>query len=210
MSSGLKKPVKLIVCIYPDGIIGINNSLPIRIDEDISFFKNITSKTSDPDKKNAVIMGFNTYQSIPTKHFPLKNRYNIVLSTTQEMPVFFNTQLMRNFYDALDFCNSDDSIEQIFIIGGYYLYRFCLDPSPSSLKSEYNNLIDEMYITHIQTPALNYTDDDTLTTFPMDLINLSEWNVENIQEIKSQGFLFKEKIYKDVSGFIKHYIRCHT
>ena len=44
-------------------------------------FSRMTKRTTDPSKTNAVIMGKNTWQSIPSKFRPLPNRFNIVLST---------------------------------------------------------------------------------------------------------------------------------
>ena len=53
-----------------------------RFRGDMAFFKKITSETADNSKKNAVIMGRKTWDSIPVKFRPLANRINVVLSTT--------------------------------------------------------------------------------------------------------------------------------
>ena len=58
-----------IVCI--NGVnqaIGFNNSLLYRLKQDMDFFKQTTTHTHDSNKQNAVLMGYNTYTSIPTKH----------------------------------------------------------------------------------------------------------------------------------------------
>jgi len=193
------KPVKLIVCIYPDAIIGINNTLPIRINEDMKFFKDITIQTSNPFSKNSVIMGWNTFKSIPDKHLPLKDRINIVL-TSKDEPLKDNIYKFNTLEHALEFCNSNDEIENIFIIGGKKLYEYSIN----------NNLIDEMYITHITEPDLITEYTENIIHFPIDLIKMNDWHISIISEIKCQGFLFKEKIYKDVFGNIKHYIKCPT
>lgn len=47
----------------------------------MAYFKKLTSQTSNPKLRNAVIMGRTTYMSIPEKFRPLKGRLNIVLTS---------------------------------------------------------------------------------------------------------------------------------
>jgi len=51
-----------------------NDTIPWTCKKDMSFFMNKT-------KNNVVIMGKNTYFSLPIEHRPLRNRLNIVLTT---------------------------------------------------------------------------------------------------------------------------------
>jgi dihydrofolate reductase/thymidylate synthase len=46
----------------------------------MKYFKELTSRTADPGKQNAVIMGRKTWESIPAKFRPLPGRINVVLS----------------------------------------------------------------------------------------------------------------------------------
>ena len=46
----------------------------------MAYFKELTSRTADPAKQNAVIMGRKTWESIPPKFRPLAGRLNIVLT----------------------------------------------------------------------------------------------------------------------------------
>ena len=66
--------LNLILNKTKNNVIGIDNKLLFKIKDDLLFFKNITSSTDD--KKNIIIMGFNTWVSIPNK--PLENRINII------------------------------------------------------------------------------------------------------------------------------------
>lgn len=50
----------------------------------MALFARLTKWTMDSEKKNAVIMGRKTWESIPEKNRPLPNRLNIVLSSTQQ------------------------------------------------------------------------------------------------------------------------------
>ena len=54
-----------------EGIIGVNNDLLCNIKDDLKWFKRHT-------KDNIVIMGYNTWCSLPVK--PLPDRLNIVLT----------------------------------------------------------------------------------------------------------------------------------
>ena len=55
-------------------------SLPWNLPGDLRYFKELTSRTTDPAKRNAVIMGRKTWESIPPKFRPLPGRVNVVLS----------------------------------------------------------------------------------------------------------------------------------
>ena len=98
--------VKIIVAMCKNRGIGYQNSIPWRIKEDMLYFANktggayakfakdakdannvtphnVTSNNTNPNiKKNAIIMGKNTWLSLPTSQRPLKNRDNIILSTS--------------------------------------------------------------------------------------------------------------------------------
>jgi dihydrofolate reductase len=61
--------------------IGVNGTIPWRLPKDLKHFARVTTFTSTPGKQNAVIMGKNTWQSIPKQYRPLPNRLNVVIST---------------------------------------------------------------------------------------------------------------------------------
>jgi dihydrofolate reductase len=65
--------MKLIIACDPNGGIGLNNQLPWdRLDGDLTRFKHLT-------KEGVVIMGRNTWESLPKK--PLPNRLNFVVTS---------------------------------------------------------------------------------------------------------------------------------
>lgn len=64
----------------PDHCCPAGGALPWSLPGDMAYFKELTSRTADPAKQNAVIMGRKTWESIPAKFRPLKGRINVVLT----------------------------------------------------------------------------------------------------------------------------------
>jgi dihydrofolate reductase len=97
--------------------IGINNQLPWHCPADMAHFKALTTG----NKTNAVIMGRNTWESLPAAFSPLPDRHNIVLSTTQlEIP---GATVTSSLTDALSIAASATAI---FVIGGAQIYAMAL------------------------------------------------------------------------------------
>jgi len=73
--------LQLVVAATKNGFgIGKDGTMPWKLSGDMAYFKELTSRTRDASKQNAVIMGRKTWESIPAKFRPLKGRINIVLS----------------------------------------------------------------------------------------------------------------------------------
>jgi dihydrofolate reductase len=120
------KILSLILACTFEGGIGLNNTIPWYIKSDLIKFKNITTKTNDNLKENAVIMGSKTYDSLP--HKKLKNRVNIVLTNNNKK--YLNNDDIITFNkidDALKYCNNNKLIENIYIIGGAKIYNIFLE-----------------------------------------------------------------------------------
>ncbi|MBN1495073.1 dihydrofolate reductase [Candidatus Peregrinibacteria bacterium] len=116
-----KKPIYQIAAIDEKNGIGIKNTLPWDLKKDMAHFQKTTLKTRDPDKKNMVIMGRPTWESIPKKHRPLKGRINIVLS--RELDYKANGAKVFNDLDKVfESADKNNQIESIFIIGGASVY----------------------------------------------------------------------------------------
>ncbi|RUS89650.1 hypothetical protein EGW08_002571 [Elysia chlorotica] len=118
-----KAKLNVVVAACNNMGIGINGNLPWRLKQDMAFFKKITASTNDPEKKNVVIMGKNTWLSIPEKFRPLSGRVNIVLSTSlTEVPT--GVHLAKSFEDAMNLVETMVStVEGVFVIGGASVYK---------------------------------------------------------------------------------------
>ena len=111
--------------------IGYKNSLVWHIPEDMAFFRRKTIN-------HIVVMGRNTYFSIPEKRRPLKDRLNIVVTSN---PYIYEID------DNVVFCKIEEVLEKIqqyeknytkcFVIGGERLYEYFLDK------------VDYLYLTRV-------------------------------------------------------------
>ncbi|KAL3150606.1 hypothetical protein ABBQ32_000413 [Trebouxia sp. C0010 RCD-2024] len=142
-AEGGPKAFQLVVAATKQFGIGRNGSLPWKLPGDMAYFKQITTKTVDPSKQNAVIMGRKTWESIPPKFRPLKNRLNIVLTrqqldenssrsangsnrSTSESNVVKCSSLS-SAMSLLTGTEHKDCLENIFVIGGGQVYREAIE-----------------------------------------------------------------------------------
>ena len=118
----------IIAAVDQNRGIGINNQLPWRLPADLKHFNEITVG----NKNNAVIMGLNTWKSLPEKFRPLPNRLNIVLSKEKENNLPTDVLNFQSLDDALSFV--EKKVAEVFIIGGGMLYASTINhPACSKL-----------------------------------------------------------------------------
>ncbi len=104
-------PFSVVVACTPDGGIGWQNHLPWRIPADMKFFKNLTTTTKDPAKRNMLLMGRKTWESLPPGGLP--GRSVLVVSRSSGLE------------QTLEKCR-DPEIESVFVVGGAALYSDAL------------------------------------------------------------------------------------
>ena len=107
----------IVVAVSNNNGIGYKGTIPWKNKEDMSFFRNLTSKTENINKKNAIIMGRITFESIGEK--PLKNRENFVISRKK----YDNVESFTNLDECLSNLMENNEYENIFVIGGQTLYN---------------------------------------------------------------------------------------
>jgi len=130
----------LILACTIEGGIGINNRIPWHIPEEMKLFKKITTDINCYIKRNAVIMGRKTWESLPSK--PLNDRINIIITST---PKLINTNkadiiAFSDLNEAFDYCNDSIYIDKVFVIGGKSLYDLCLNNDRFLNKLNYIHL----------------------------------------------------------------------
>jgi dihydrofolate reductase len=135
----------LIVACDQNRGIGKNGQLPWRLPADMKYFAQTTSLKQDHDPDNVVIMGRKTWQSIPEKFRPLKNRCNIVLTRDPEAHSLLlgpesKKEREKNkvyFADSLD-AAFDQAVNKFqtkkcFVIGGASVYSQAIEHSACDL-----------------------------------------------------------------------------
>jgi dihydrofolate reductase len=120
--------IKLIAALSKNNVIGIGNSLPWRLPDDMKYF---AEKTTN----HTVIMGRKSWDSIPAKFKPLPNRRNVVL-TKQNIKIE-GCEVQHSFNDAMeDLLLGTKKGEDIFIIGGAEIYKIALPYADELLLTE--------------------------------------------------------------------------
>ena len=121
------KPIKIIVAMDEDHGIGKEGTLAWHIPSDLKRFKEITTSVSYPSKKNAVIMGRRTWDSLPENRRPLPWRVNVVLSKQPQKHSFpVGVLVHTDLWDAYEKLDKDPNIENIFVIGGSSVFESVL------------------------------------------------------------------------------------
>lgn len=145
-----QKDINIIVATSTNYGIGYDNKMCWNIPEELNKFKEITTEVIDKTKKNCIIMGKNTWYSLPKK--PLINRINIIISSNDYEKIkneieenYKNIEnvpkIFKNIEDAFKYVNDTDIIESAFIIGGAVLYNTCLDNYIEKIKYIYMSII---------------------------------------------------------------------
>lgn len=144
--------LNIIACINDKLVLGKDNGLLYNLPSDLKHFKSLTTD-------NVVIMGKNTYDSLPIK--PLPKRVNIVLTSDKTLEVS-DGHVCQSIEECLELCRTSYSDKKIFVIGGASIYRQFLNLG----------IVDKMFISHV------YDDAEGDVYFP-DVFHNGEWEVED-------------------------------
>ena len=119
-------PVHIIVAIDEQSGIGKDGALPWHLTGDLKHFREVTCATKSPRKKNIVLMGRKTWQSIPKQFQPLHDRINVVLTHNPNLYVPEGVLKSQSFTQVLEMVRSErlkNIIENVFVIGGQQVYE---------------------------------------------------------------------------------------
>ena len=151
----------IIVGISRENAIGVKGKLPWNLPEDLEHFKQLTMGQT-------VIMGKNTWLSLPEKVRPLPGRINLVLS---DVP--FEAKGAQVYYTLEEVLKAGkETGKEVFIIGGAMLYKTAMP------------FCDTLHISHVKR---NVNGD---TFFPE--IKESEWKC--IEEKDHADFTYKKYV----------------
>jgi dihydrofolate reductase len=113
----------MVAAADEDRGLGKDGQLPWRLPGDMAFFARITSTTEAANKRNAVIMGRKTWESIPARYQPLAKRLNAVLTRRAEYQVPDGVLLSSSLDELLVRIGEMTDIERVFVIGGGEIYH---------------------------------------------------------------------------------------
>ena len=102
----------LIFARAANGVIGINNTLPWHLPEDLAHFKRVT--LGQP-----VIMGRKTWDSLPARFRPLPGRLNIVVTRQTDWQAE-GALRARSIEEAMRLCGD---APDAWVMGGAEIYR---------------------------------------------------------------------------------------
>lgn len=155
----MAKETIIIVAIAKNYAIGKDNKIPWHISEDFKRFKRLT-------KGHPVVMGKNTYISLPIK--PLPERTNIVVCFKDDSWKAEGITIKHSLKEAIEYAHTLDNT--VYIIGGASIYKQAIE----------EELANKLEITQLDK---EYEGD---TFFPV--IDTNTWTIVN--EEKKDGYSF--------------------
>lgn len=170
--------INVVVAITGNGGIGLKGGLPWpHLKGDMAIFSKRTTGLGN----NAVIMGKNTWLSIPENRRPLKNRTNIIISNSL-LPASSCYHIFSSIHNAIAHC--DTKYDDVWIIGGSRIYNEFLNM--------YHDKVHRVYITYVCKNGYSHGDNgyecDTFINIPPD------------------SYLIEEKIYNATDNC--YYLTC--
>jgi dihydrofolate reductase len=151
-------------------VIGVDNTLPWRIKDDLKLFSQITKRAG------FILMGRKTFESLGSK--PLPERKNIVLSTTlecehEDVIVIDSVEEFFVMFDDVD-C-------EVVVIGGDSIYK------------QFIEIVDTMYISEIDCEIEG---DAFFPQFDIDLYEVDTLDCFTADERNEYGFIFNKYTLK--------------
>lgn len=177
--------MNIIVAACKNRGIGLNNKLPWELKKEMNIFKNLTKGNG----KNAVIMGKNTWLSLP-KALPKRDNFVIskmitTLRKNQTLPIFpstlryYNDFVFKKSFEDLYKHRSLNNYETKWLIGGAQCYKNLI----------HHENIQAIYYTDIDK---EYNCDTFFPEIPNHFIKIFETD-----DIYDNGTKFKIKLYKN-------------
>ena len=188
----------LIVAMDDDSLIGIKEydeySIPWTAPKgDIDFFRRKTTETTYNTQINVIVIGYNTWLSLPSIYKKNTKRKNIIISGSVSNKIIGTEKYVESFEQALNFASELDNVNNIFIIGGGAIYDIALR----------HPLLETIYLTHIKHSYPKNNIIEYGIYFPLSHFDLSDFTKNNSLSLISDTDLID--INKDISYCLKQY-----
>lgn len=125
--------LSIVVAFAKNLAIGKDNKLLWRQKADMQYFKKLT-------QGKTVLMGKNTYLSLPKAFRPLPNRLNIVISSGEPIEIAENLVWYTSLELALEDLKKKDG--EIMIIGGAQIYKQAIEKVDTIYATEIDAILD--------------------------------------------------------------------
>lgn len=163
--------VKAILAVSKNNVIGLDHKIPWHLKSDMEFFKNSTLH-------RPVIMGYNTWKSLPGVILPERENYVLANHPTKyDANGLFFYQELKEVLKKI----SEKGSNSVYIIGGGELIINSLD------------IIDELLITVIDT-SIDISNSFTVSRFPFPLDQLVDIDVPWENQINIGKIVFNVKV----------------
>ncbi|MCQ2318517.1 MAG: dihydrofolate reductase [Bacteroidales bacterium] len=147
----MKPTISIIAAVAKNRAIGKGGDLIWHLSNDLKHFKEITTG-------GCVLMGYNTYASLPGRKALPKRRNIIISSHLKNIPEGF--EVANSILDAMKLVFNE---ENVFVIGGGMIYE------------QFLPMADKLYLTRIDKAF------EADTFFP--IVNFDEWELTELQVI---------------------------
>lgn len=133
-----------MLAVGENGEFGRANGLPWpRINADMKHFADVTGTTADWQKRNAVVMGRKTWDSIGRRS--LAGRAMIVLTSDSSIESNDDVTVLHSVDECYAWCDSQsDKIESAFVVGGKEIFNAFL------YDDQTRHRLSCLYITYIK------------------------------------------------------------
>lgn len=112
----------IIAAISRNKVLGKDNKIPWSLPEDMKRYVAFTTGNPPSDKKNALLMGRKTWESIPEKYRPLKNRINVVITRQPDYSVPEGVLVYSSLDQALTELKNNPEVNNVLVNGGQEVY----------------------------------------------------------------------------------------
>ena len=151
----------IVVGISSIGHIGADNNLLFECKQDLKHFYKITTSPYPEGTQNILIMGYNTWMSLPENVKPFSKRLSIVVSRNHTIPVMPpNLVQTTSLEDAFTYASTHPT-GRIFVIGGEQIYKRCYTHHMNHLRGVYATCYQSGF----------YQTYKTLKEFPCEILN---------------------------------------
>jgi len=196
-----EKKFSIVVATNNDSLIGIREygeyTLPWpMIKEDMDFFRRITCQTHEPSQINAIIIGYNTWLTLPNIYKKNIKRKNIIISRSFSTDKITGTEkYVESLDDALSYASTISNLDNIYVIGGAAIYDIALG----------HPLLDTIYLTYIKHsyPADNEIEQQIY--FPLTHTHLNDFVANNSLVLASVSDKYND-IGKNICFNFKKYV----